>query len=665
VEALSQPVTQALSLDDYEILSSLGQGGMARVSKARHRPTGEVVALKEMLPHIASSDAFVARFEREVRASASLEHPHIVRVQGFGVTPPAIFLALEFCDGGTLVDVLKRAPRLPPAAVTVWLAELLDALDAAHGRGIVHRDIKPANVLCTSTGAVKLSDFGIARLAGEETLTATGEVIGTPSYMSPEQALGQKDIDGRSDLYSLGMLAYRLLAGANPYQSENVASSLLRQTTGASLQTADALPACPLALEHVVDGLLQKDRERRWPSAKAALSALAPLLDDVRARMPQLGQRLVADPKATVQALFIDAAVLELRAAREALAQSPERAAIAAFRAHALAPEHPEASPLLEELTTHHGLRFGALDDPRIHAAEAELAQKPDAPATLRRLANLYRGHKHPVLAARYLKRFVALKPDDVVARQQLADLVGPQEATRVFTWSMMPNAPSSSPSSLRSEAARPPSTQDLVAGVKTGGMRVPASASMSPATSGTKSVSSPLGARGTSAFASSSPGDGPVVLAPERSVPWGWFALVGGALVFVAVSTVGSLVRSGQQKLEKDLTQVELSENGMMNGLVAETQRPLLERGEASLRVGDFQGAIEALNFALAADQGLSSPLSGRLFLRRAQAHDGLGNTKQALLDFRLAATRLAAGSPERTEAEASVRRLESVLPR
>ena len=645
-------MTSTTNLDDYEVLSPLGQGGMARVSKARFRPTGALVALKEMLPHIAASDGFVARFDREVRASAALVHDNVVRVQGFGTTPPTMFLALEFCDGGTLVDVLKRAPRLPPAAVALWLSELLAALEAAHAQGIVHRDIKPANVLCTKAGLVKLSDFGIARLAGDETLTATGEIVGTPAYMSPEQALGEKTIDGRSDLYSLGLLAYRLLAGSNPYQSDNVATSLLRQTTGPSLQTADALPACPPLLEHVIDGLLHKDRDRRTKTARIALDALRPLVDDVGASMPDLGARLVGDPAGCVRALFVDAAVAELRAARAAMATSAERAAIAAFRARTLAPEHPEAAHLVDEMASKHGLRFGPVDDPRVQAALAELQASPESPATLRRLANLYRGHKNPVLAARYLKRFLAVKPDDVVTRQQLADLVGEHEATAVIASS----SPSPSSASGRSAGTSPRavSTQELVHGVRTGGMRA-----------------APSAARATAATASPALSSTPMSMTPhrppeaprERSMPW---ALVAGAAVVavvVAVVSVRGFIRSGQQSLDRSLRQADVTDHGMMNGLVAETQRPLLERGEASLRVGDFQGAIEAFNFALAADQDLSSPLAGRLFLRRAQANDGLGNAKQALLDFRLAVTRLAVGSPERADAESGVARLEKVV--
>jgi len=639
-------LTPSTRLSDYAVDAPLGVGGMARVSRAVFRPTGEIVALKEMLPHIAASDGFVARFEREVRASAALVHPHIVRVQGFGVEPGAMFLALEFCDGGTLVDVLKRAPRLPPAAVALWLGELLGAVDVAHAQGVVHRDIKPANVLCTRSGSVKLSDFGIARLSGEEALTATGDIIGTPAYMSPEQALGERELDGRSDLYSLGMLAYRLLAGANPYQSNNIASSLLRQTTGPSLQSVDALPACPPALEAVIDGLLQKDRARRTPTAQAALVTLRPLLDEVQALMPDLGARLVGDPDGAARALFIDAAVAELRAARAALSSSPEQAALPAFRARTLAPAHPEAQRLIEELTGRHGLRFDPVDDPRVAAAERELIDAPESPAVLRRLANLYRGHKNPVLATRYLKRYLLVKPDDVVARQQLVDLTGLDEVTALLP------PPGAAPRTQALPASAPAATSgrlssaELVQGVRTGGLRVATPAARAAAVSTSSSAGFDAG--------------GPPSAPAAPAVPW-WL-VAGGVVVVVAgvgVWSVGAFVRAGQQSMDRQLQQTDVKGSGMMNGLVAETQRPLLERGEASLRVGDFQGAIEAFNFALAADQGLDSPLSGRLLWRRAQAQDGLGNSKQAMLDFRLAATRLAPGSPERADAEASAARL------
>ncbi len=637
--------------NDYVLGDTLGQGGMAAVWRATYQPTGEVVALKRMLGHIAGSELFIARFVREVELSAKLTHENVVRVQGYGQDDEGNwFLALEFCDGGTLVQLLKQCPRVPAPLVALMLDQMLAGLEAAHAHGIIHRDLKPPNILLTRDGLLKIADFGIARSHADQTLTATGEVIGTPAYMSPEQALGQRELDGRSDLFSLGMLAYRLLIGSNPYASDNVATSILRVTTGPNLKVGDTLQTVPPLLEGVIDGLVVKDRDARLSSATAARALLAPTVTGLRERYPGIMRRFITDPAATAQAIIRASAADEVAAAKACITAAPARAVVHAARARDLDPTDLDAQSLLEKLTTLHGFQLNVTSDARIAAARAELEQKPDDPALLRKLANLYRGAQNPLESARVLKRYVALKPDDAMARKQLEELVGADDVaafTSTFT--------RKGPNQLK--------TGEIVQGVKTGGFGGRPVAAAVPREAPVDTTRTPTRPSGSVAFG------GPVLVAadgPRDTMSTTTKLALGVIVVGViggAVSMGRSLIASGNTHVEKNLKAVEDLGAPLVN-LVDGTQAPFLERAHQAARIADWQGALDAANFGLSADPDLGSRTSPKLLLVRARARAQLGDTAQAIIDARLARGLAAAGSAERTEAEQQLQQLEQAAP-
>lgn len=203
---LTRPSEQPLpEIPGVEILEPIGRGGMSVVYKARQ---GErVVALK-----VLSAPELAARFEREAEALGALSHPNIVRRYGCGRAGDALWIAMEFVEGDDLRRRL-RPGRLPPDEALRIATEVCDALEYAHGRGVLHRDIKPENVLLDRTSRVKLADFGLAKLAGGANLTGSGAVLGTTRYMAPEQAGAARDVDARADLYSLGAVFYEMLTG--------------------------------------------------------------------------------------------------------------------------------------------------------------------------------------------------------------------------------------------------------------------------------------------------------------------------------------------------------------------------------------------------------------------------------------------------------------------
>ena len=216
-------------LGRYQVSSRLGQGGMAEVFCASDDKLDREVAIKVVLPAYASDSQLLQRFLREARVVASLEHPNILPIYDFGDHDGLPYLVLPLIRGGTLADVLEER-QLDPARIAAWIRELAQALDAAHAAGVLHRDVKPGNVLVGRDEHLFLTDFGIARLNDATRLTRTGTVVGTPVYMAPEVASG-KSAEAASDLYSLAVMSYEMLAGRAPFEGENVLSILHQHAT--------------------------------------------------------------------------------------------------------------------------------------------------------------------------------------------------------------------------------------------------------------------------------------------------------------------------------------------------------------------------------------------------------------------------------------------------
>ena len=247
----------------YEIRQEIGRGGMARVYLAYDPAFRRQVAVKVLPPHFLDNPLLRARFEREARLIATIEHPAIVPVYDFGEQEGQLYLVMRYMPGGSLAAVIRQGPfSLVQAAELLTL--LAPALDAVHGRGIVHRDLKPGNILLDAFGNPALSDFGIAHLS-EATVELTGEaIIGTPAYMSPEQVRGEAALDGRSDVYSLGIILFEMLTSRQPYQAATPMSVAMRHLTDSVPQICQLRPELPEPLQAVFDRALAKDRDRRY-----------------------------------------------------------------------------------------------------------------------------------------------------------------------------------------------------------------------------------------------------------------------------------------------------------------------------------------------------------------------------------------------------------------
>src|ERR1700722_4672530 len=270
------------TLAHYKVLSLLGKGGMGEVFLAEDMRLHRKVALKVLLPEVADDKEKLARFVQEARAASALSHPNAAHIYEIGEANGRHFLAMEFIEGQTLEKKLSGEP-LPMTEIVAIGAQVADALDAAHTRGIVHRDIKPANLMIDPRGHVKVLDFGLAKIlpvAGTEIpsssqlatqfLTSGGVVLGTVSYMSPEQALG-RDIDHRTDLFSLGVVLYQMASGKLPFAGASAQETLARILQSPPDALGRLNYEVPEAFERIVRKCLEKDRERRYQSAKELL----------------------------------------------------------------------------------------------------------------------------------------------------------------------------------------------------------------------------------------------------------------------------------------------------------------------------------------------------------------------------------------------------------
>jgi tetratricopeptide (TPR) repeat protein len=258
----------------YRIVRHIANGGMAGVWEATDQLLGRSVAVKVLAAHLSEDGRARKRFEREARAAAGLSsHPNVVTIYDVGEYDGRAFIVMELMRGGTVADRLKEGRTIADETALRWLREAAAALDAAHGEGVVHRDIKPGNLLLDERDRLAIADFGIARLAMEDQLTATGQVLGTASYISPEQAVGEP-ATAASDRYALAVVAFELLTGSRPFQAEHFAAQARAHVEDQPPPASERDPSLPKSVDAVLDRGLAKDPSERWGSASAMVEAL-------------------------------------------------------------------------------------------------------------------------------------------------------------------------------------------------------------------------------------------------------------------------------------------------------------------------------------------------------------------------------------------------------
>jgi serine/threonine protein kinase len=270
-------------IGDFEVIGQLGQGGMGTVYRARQISLNRQVALKILPTRLATDPEYVARFQREARVAANLAHPNLVRVYASGSAAGCHYIAMELIEGETVADWLRRGPMPMLDALRVIL-DVTHALECgwrtAH---LIHRDIKPGNIFLSEEGMVKLGDLGLAKTAGSETtgLTQTGAMMGTPHYISPEQARGNKELDFRADIYSLGCTLYQILSGRTPYSGGDALAVMSMHLNAPPPAILKVLPHCPIPLARLVGRMLKKQRRERQSSYEELIAQI----ETVRAQL--------------------------------------------------------------------------------------------------------------------------------------------------------------------------------------------------------------------------------------------------------------------------------------------------------------------------------------------------------------------------------------------
>jgi len=278
--ALLETLRQA-TLGDYEVRAEVGRGGMATVFLAHDVALDRKVAIKVMAPALLSDPGFAERFKREARTAASLSHPNIIPIYAVKEGEHLLYFVMKFIEGRPLDSIIKEVGPLPIPMVQAILHQVGGALGYAHKRRVVHRDVKPANIMVDSDGWAIVTDFGIAKGSESHGLTVTGATVGTPSYMSPEQC-GAKELTGASDQYSLGVVAYEMLAGRLPFAADSVMAIMYAHFNEVPAPVTNVRPDVPAGLAGAVMRMLEKEPGKRWPSLEAALAAVggAPLAHD-------------------------------------------------------------------------------------------------------------------------------------------------------------------------------------------------------------------------------------------------------------------------------------------------------------------------------------------------------------------------------------------------
>ncbi|MFO0562002.1 MAG: protein kinase [Polyangiales bacterium] len=309
----------------YRLSRVLGEGGMGVVFEGQHEFTRRRVAVKLLHPHLSQNEAMVQRFLREARAAAALKHKNVVDVLDMGTEADgSVYLVLEFLVGEPLSELLHRERKLPPEECAKLLFPIMNALRVAHARGIVHRDIKPENVFLVSddeSGAIvpKLLDFGIAKLDdGGMRATSTGQAIGTPAYMAPEQATSAADVDARADVWSLGVMWFEALSGKLPYSAETPMQMIGLLLSRDPLELSAVATDVPLQLARAVERALRRDRAQRW-------SSIDEFADALRACFPEGTLGPSVDSTGALRALTRSETVITPSPANEASSPSSDR----------------------------------------------------------------------------------------------------------------------------------------------------------------------------------------------------------------------------------------------------------------------------------------------------------------------------------------------------
>src|SRR5262249_2710174 len=327
----------------YQIVDLLGVGGMGAVYKAFDRQLTRLVALKTILPEMAGTPTALKRFKQEVLLAQSIVHKNVVRIFDIGEDGGTKFITMDFIEGVDLKNLIKEKGKLPPTEAAGILRQVCQGLEAAHAAGVVHRDLKPQNIMIEKDGHIVVMDFGIARSGESRGATQTGAFLGTPEYMSPEQAKTE-NVDARSDIFSIGLIFYELLTGKLPFQGKTVLETMFKRTMERAIPPAEIDATVPKGANDIVNKCLQIEREKRYQSVSELLEDLETFdpskkvgaAERARARLRKASRyrNWAVAAALALMAVTVVALLLRNRAPKPVVQHSPETVLIADFNNH-------------------------------------------------------------------------------------------------------------------------------------------------------------------------------------------------------------------------------------------------------------------------------------------------------------------------------------------
>lgn len=412
----------------YRTIRRLGSGGMAEVFLVEREADGTRAAMKRLLPAYRDSDVMRRRFSHESRTTGSLNHPNIIKVIDYFETDDDCALVVEYIEGPSLDDLIEQSRVFPPIPAAMIAREILKALECAHAAGIVHRDLKPSNVLFRLDGTPVVTDFGIAYAPELTRLTQSGHLMGTPAYMSPEQASGEK-VDPRADIYSTGAIVYEMLAGQPAFAGDSTAAVFMNILGGSRRDLFELNPTVDEQMEGIVDRCLAKDPEARFQDAATALRAVTGYLEG-RLQPGDAGslKRLVEDPPGAFTELHSRSSAAFVADAEKVLGRSRsglELAHMQLSRALFLTPDDPAIQTRLRELSARLNISASPDLQKKIEVLEGKLSAHPDDPGATLQLARLYRQTGRLLQVEARLRQLRRTRPGDTYLLRQVASLVG------------------------------------------------------------------------------------------------------------------------------------------------------------------------------------------------------------------------------------------------
>lgn len=416
-------------LGKYKIFNTIGTGGMAKIYIAEKKETGERVAIKEIIPQIAKDEEYIKRFVREIKIMQSLIHPNILPIYDACLGPEEYYIVMPYLSGGTLKELLSRAQKIPMDFAIFILQQIMKALEYAHHKGVVHRDLKPSNVMFSGDGNLYLTDFGVARASTLTQLTQTGEILGTPGYMSPEQVLGM-NIDYRSDYFSFGIMAYEILTGINPFLTDNPITTMKQIVEYYPPGPMDINPSIPPFIEDIVLKLLKKRPEERISNGFEILEGLLSYWKDRQsASLKEDFCQFLKNPEEIFQKYQEKEAKEHKRIAKSLIEKKESKTIVwwHVFQAYNLNPQDLEAKELLEKLKASLG-EIKSTKDPVIERLEEKWRQNPENFNVLIQLGKIYRSRKDYLNLLKIYNRLERLNIKDPYLKGQIQSLVLPEE---------------------------------------------------------------------------------------------------------------------------------------------------------------------------------------------------------------------------------------------